>query len=146
MILVDRNTKRFKLILGVGIILLFVIIGFSALDGFVSPYKTVSDVVDHPQDYTGRLVQVEGYVVKESIDWLPPVLKFAITDGENQLDVRYEGVLPGSFPTGKTSDQSRIDVVVVGSMTDAGEFVAGQVLVKCPSKYEQKLNETDSLN
>ncbi len=60
----DRNTKRFKLILGVGIILLFVIIGFSALDGFVSPYKTVSDVVDHPQDYTGRLVQVEGYVVK----------------------------------------------------------------------------------
>lgn len=141
----DRNVKRLKLILGVGVILLFVVIGFSALEGFVSPYKTVSDVVNHPLDYTGRQVQVEGYVVKESINWLPPVLKFAITDGENQLNVRYEGVLPGSFPTGKIGSQSKIDVVVIGSMGGAGEFVASQVLVKCPSKYEQKLNES-SLN
>jgi cytochrome c-type biogenesis protein CcmE len=142
-ILVDRKTaKNFKLVLGLGVILLFVVIGFSALDGFVSPYKTVSEVVSHPQDYTGRQIQVEGYVVKESISWLPPVLKFAVTDGKNQLDIKYEGVLPGSFPTGKIGNPSRIDVVVIGSMADTGEFLAGQVLVKCPSKYEQKLNES----
>lgn len=139
----DRKTaKNFKLVLGLGVILLFVVIGFSALDGFVSPYKTVSEVVSHPQDYTGRQIQVEGYVVKESISWLPPVLKFAVTDGKNQLDIKYEGVLPGSFPTGKIGNPSRIDVVVIGSMADTGEFLAGQVLVKCPSKYEQKLNES----
>jgi len=142
-ILVDRKTaKNFKLVLGLGVILLFVVIGFSALDGFVSPYKTVSEVVSHPQDYTGRQIQVEGYVVKESISWLPPVLKFAVTDGKNQLDIKYEGVLPGSFPTGKIGNPSRIDIVVIGSMADTGEFLAGQVLVKCPSKYEQKLNES----
>jgi len=140
---VDRKTaKNFKLVLGLGVILLFVVIGFSALDGFVSPYKTVSEVVSHPQDYTGRQIQVEGYVVKESISWLPPVLKFAVTDGKNQLDIKYEGVLPGSFPTGKIGNPSRIDIVVIGSMADTGEFLAGQVLVKCPSKYEQKLNES----
>ena len=139
----DRKTaKNFKLVLGLGVILLFVVIGFSALDGFVSPYKTVSEVVSHPQDYTGRQIQVEGYVVKESISWLPPVLKFAVTDGKNQLDIKYEGVLPGSFPTGKIGNPSRIDIVVIGSMADTGEFLAGQVLVKCPSKYEQKLNES----
>ncbi len=139
-----KSAKKVKLIAGVGVILLFIIIGFSALDGFVSPYKTVSDVVDHPQDYTNRHVQVEGYVVEESISWVPPVLKFVITDGENQLDVRYEGTLPGSFPTGKVGTQSEIDVVVIGSLTDTGEFTADQVLVKCPSKYEQKLNETSA--
>ncbi len=141
----NREAKKFKLILGAGVILLFMVIGFSALDGFVSPYKTVSDVVNHPQDYTDRQVQVEGYVIKDSVSWTPPVLKFTITDGENQLDIRYEGTLPGSFPTGETGSQSKIDVVVIGSMTDAGEFAAGDVLVKCPSKYEQKLNES-SLN
>lgn len=141
----DRKTaKKFKLVLGVGVIFLFIVIGFSALDGFVSPYKTVSDVVNHPQDYTNRHVQVEGYVVKDSVSWAPPVLKFAITDGENQLDVRYEGVLPGSFPIGKVGTQSKIDVVVIGSMADTGEFTADQILVKCPSKYEQKLNETSA--
>jgi cytochrome c-type biogenesis protein CcmE len=65
-----------------------------------------------------------------------------MTDGENQLDVRYEGVLPGSFPVGGIGSESEIDVVAIGSMTYDGEFAAGQILVKCPSKYEQKLNET----
>jgi cytochrome c-type biogenesis protein CcmE len=139
----NRSTaKKLKLVLGIGVILLLVVIGFSALEGFASPYKTVTDVVSRPGDYTGRQVQVEGYVVIDSISWEPPVLTFTMTDGENHLDVRYEGVLPGSFPTGEISTESKIDVVVIGSMAQTNEFIAGQVLIKCPSKYEQKLNET----
>jgi cytochrome c-type biogenesis protein CcmE len=139
----DRKTaKKLKLISGIGVILLLVVIGFSALEGFASPYKTVSDVVNSPGEYTGRQVQVEGYVVIDSISWVPPVLTFAMTDGVNQLDVRYEGVLPGSFPVTDIGSESEIDVVAIGSMTYTGEFEAGQILVKCPSKYEQKLNET----
>ncbi len=137
-----KSAKKVKLIAGVGVILLFIIIGFSALDGFVSPYKTVSDVVNNQADYTDRQVQVEGDIVKETVSWNPPVLTFAITDGKNRLNVRYEGVLPGSFPTGDVSTDSKIDVVVIGSVGEDGEFKANQVLVKCPSKYEQKLNET----
>lgn len=139
----DRKTaKKIKLISGIGIILLLVVIGFSALGDFASPYKTVSDVALSPGDYTGRQVQVEGNVVIETINWEPPVLTFTMTDGVNELDVRYEGVLPGSFPVGDIGSESEIDVVAIGSMTLAGEFEAGSILVKCPSKYEQKLNET----
>jgi cytochrome c-type biogenesis protein CcmE len=139
----DRKTaKKIKLISGLGVILLLVAIGFSALDAFASPYKTVSDVVLSPGDYTGRQVQVEGDVIRESIVWEAPVLTFTMTDGINELDVRYEGVLPGSFPVGGVGDESKIDVVSIGSMTLAGKFEAGQILVKCPSKYEAKLNET----
>jgi cytochrome c-type biogenesis protein CcmE len=39
---------------------------------------------------------------------------------------------------------SEIDVVAIGSMTHNNEFLAGQILVKCPSKYEQKFNEKSS--
>lgn len=139
----DRKTaKKLKLILGICVILLLVAIGFSAFGGFASPYKTVSDVVNNPQEYTGRQVQVEGYVIKETINWEPPVLTFTMTDSENRMDVRYEGVLPGSFPVGEVGDESEIDVVAIGSMSTAGLFEAGNILVKCPSKYEQKLNET----
>lgn len=139
----DRKTaKKIKLISGLGVIILLVAIAFSALDGFASPYKTVSEVVQSPEKYTGRQVQVEGDVVIESIVWEPPVLTFTMTDGVNELDVRYEGVLPGSFPVSGVGSESEIDVVAIGSMTIAGEFKAGQILVKCPSKYEKKLNET----
>jgi cytochrome c-type biogenesis protein CcmE len=137
-----KTAKKIKLISGIGVILILIVIGFSALEGFASPYKTVTDVVNNPQEYTGRQVQVEGYVVTDSINWVPPVLNFTLTDGETQLNVRYEGVLPGSFPVGSISSESKIDVVVIGSMAYTGEFAAGQILVKCPSKYEQKLNET----
>lgn len=137
-----KDAKKLKLVSGIGVILLLVVIGFSALEGFASPYKTVSDVVNNPQDYTGRHVQVEGYVVIESISWEPPILTFTMTDGINQLDVRYEGVLPGSFPVVDVGGESEIDVVAIGTMTLSGEFDADNILVKCPSKYEQKLNET----
>ncbi len=139
----NRSTaKKLKLVSGIGVILLLVVIGFSALDGFASPYKTVSDVASNPGDYTGRQVQVEGFVVIESISWEPPILTFTMTDRVNELDVHYEGVLPGSFPVVNVGSESEIDVVAIGSMTLAGEFEAGQILVKCPSKYEQKLNGT----
>ena len=138
----DRKTaKKLKLVLGMGIIVFLVVVVFSALD-VANPYKTVSDVVTSPGDYTGRHVQVEGDVVMDSISWKPPVLTFTMTDGVNQLNVRYEGVLPGSFPVGDVGSESKIDVVSIGQMNLDGEFEAGSILVKCPSKYEQKLNET----
>lgn len=140
--MVRNSQKRFKLILGMGVILIFMVIAFSAMEGFVSPYKTVTEVTGSPEKYSERQVQVEGTIIKETINWAPPVLKFAITDGKNQVDVKYEGVLPGSFPTGRLDPNSEIDVVVIGSMSGEGEFAAGDILVKCPSKYEQKLNES----
>ena len=139
----DRKTaKKLKLFSGIGLIVLLVVIGFSALDGFASPYKTVSEVMGDPGEYTNRQVQMEGYVVIDSISWEPPVLTFMMTDGVSEVNVRYEGVLPGSFPVGGISSESEIDVVAIGSLNYSGEFEAGQILVKCPSKYEQKLNET----
>lgn len=62
-------------------------------------------------------------------------LEFAIYDVEAadsvnapRLPVRYYGVVPGNF------DQATS--VVVKGKADDGVFVADQILVKCPSKYQ----------
>jgi cytochrome c-type biogenesis protein CcmE len=140
----DKKTaKNLKLGLGIATIILCIAIGFSALSGFVNPYKTVGDVVSNPERYMGRQLQVEGQVVEETISWIPNTLTFVLTDGRAEMKVTYKGILPSNFPAGKEiGSESRIDVVVIGSLISPGEFRATQILVKCPSKYELKLNET----
>jgi cytochrome c-type biogenesis protein CcmE len=140
----DRKTaKNLKLVGGILVIILCIGIGFSALSGFVNPYKTVTEITSNPEKYIGRQVQVEGRVIEETIEWVPNVLTFILTDETSQLRVIYKGVVPNTFPIGKEiGKQSRIDVVVIGSLVSPHEFKAEQILVKCPSKYEMKLNET----
>lgn len=140
----DKKTaKNLKLVLGIAVILLCIVIGFSNIESFVNPYKTVSDLVSSPEKYLGRQVQVEGVVIENTIIWVPNTLTFVLTDGKEAMKVTYQGVLPSTFPVGKEiGEESKIDVVVIGSLTSLGEFKATQILVKCPSKYESRLNET----
>ncbi len=136
-----KTAKKMKLVVGAVIIFLFIGIGFSALSGFINPYKTVSEVIQNPSDYENRQIQVEGYVIKDTITWAPGDLRFSITDGKENLDVVYQDVLPANFPVTKNySDNSRLDVVVIGSLVPPSKFNATQILVKCPSKYEAELN------
>jgi len=138
-----KTAKKTKLVAGALVILLFIGIGFSALSGFINPYKTVSEVVQNPEDYANRLIQVEGYVVRDTVTWEPGDLEFNMTDGKLNLSVVYLDVLPANFPVNKnSSDDSRLEVVVIGSLTTPARFNATQILVKCPSKYEAALNET----
>jgi len=140
----DKNTaKKVKLVVGVLVIILCIAVGFSAFSGFVSPYKSVSEVVANPSQYTNRQLQVSGWVIEDSVVWSRNMLTFEMTDGNAKMKVVYRGVPPSNFPSGKTSNQSRIDVVVIGSLMQQGEFKAVEngLLVKCPSKYEQRLDE-----
>lgn len=140
----DKKTaKKLKVGFGALIIILFVAIGFSALSGFVNPYKSVSEVVSSPDKFLNRQIQLEGRVVEETVRWVPNTLTFVLTDDVSQIQVTYEGVLPSNFPVGKDlGSESEIDVVVIGSLVSPNQFKAEQILVKCPSKYELQLNET----
>ncbi|NOZ58222.1 MAG: cytochrome c maturation protein CcmE, partial [Euryarchaeota archaeon] len=51
-------------------------------------------------------------------------------------------VIPATFPLGEDLEQTtRIDVVAIG-VVKQGEIRASKLLVKCPSKYEAKVNTT----
>ena len=56
-------------------------------------------------------------------------VSFVVSDGANDLSVRYHGIIPDTFVDGA-------DVVVEGRLGDDGTFDAHTLLAKCPSKYE----------
>ncbi|MEE8374519.1 MAG: cytochrome c maturation protein CcmE [Dehalococcoidia bacterium] len=70
----------------------------------------------------GQVVQVEGEVESTSIQWdgQEQVLRFALQDGEESLDVIYLGVAPDSFEPGA-------NVVLQGMYTQSGPFEAESI-------------------
>jgi cytochrome c-type biogenesis protein CcmE len=88
--------------------------------------------------HANRVVQVMGKIDFDAVryDDTQERLQFAIYDPEaespedaERLDVVYYGVVPGNF------DQAT-SVVLKGRPDAGGTFVADQMLVKCPSKYQ----------
>ncbi len=138
-----KTKKKLKYAAGVGLILVFILVIFSTTSSsgsdFINPYKSVSEIVEHPNNYINKQVQVQGYVVKSTIAWAPKNLNFTLTDGKSTIPVVYYGVIPATFPLGAELDEnSRIDVVAIGRF-DGEKVVANQLLVKCPSKYQSQL-------
>lgn len=52
-------------------------------------------------------------------------------DGGKIIPVRYTGIIPDSFKVGA-------EVIVEGSMTALGHFMAKTLMTKCPSKYQKE--------
>ena len=75
-------------------------------------------------------MQVMGIIEADSLQRSDDgSIGFTLTDGSASIEVTYRGVPPQSLEQGG-------DVVVVGSLTEAGAIEASQIMVKCPSKYE----------
>lgn len=139
-----KQAKQLKLVLGIVVVLLSLVIGISAMQDFINPYKTVTDAATNYDSYQDKTLQVEGYVVDDTTSWDPvgQHLEFDMTDGTTVIHVLYDGKLPGTFPVGQDIGQtSRIDLVAIGTMVDANTIQVQKngLLVKCPSKYEQEL-------
>ncbi len=117
---------------------LWYVIGGVAIAGFVafgatSFRKNITPYVGFEQAKEARAtrVQVAGELVQGSARYVEASrqLEFLMKDPEGRtMLVRYHGPKPGNFEEAK-------QVVAVGSYGD-GAFEAGQLLVKCPSKYQ----------
>ncbi|MEW5796530.1 MAG: cytochrome c maturation protein CcmE [Candidatus Zixiibacteriota bacterium] len=122
-----------KYIIGSAIILVFIVWGAMSF-----MQTTVQYVEFETAAKTSRTVQVMGKIDFDvvSYDVDRQRLEFAIYDpeaeravGAERLNVVYYGVVPGNF------DQAT-SVVLKGKPDSTGMFVAEQMLVKCPSKYQ----------
>lgn len=113
-----------------------IIVALTAFCGMVfaflnsaSPYVTVAEA----QVAQGDDLHVAGDLLKESLetDLTHRQVKFKIKDEKGDiLDVVYNGSPPANMG-------NATKVVAIGGMKE-GKFVSDRMLIKCPSRYEEK--------
>jgi cytochrome c-type biogenesis protein CcmE len=137
-----------RLIIGAALILsAFAVIAVVTYFGNNEAYYTVDELVGNPALYqapgaasvaqaaearpTGRRMQVRGDIDKASVQRPKEGLemRFALTGKDQRLPVVYHGLVPDTF------DQAT-QVTVGGRTGTDGIFLADQLFVQCPSKYE----------
>ena len=91
-----------------------------------SPYNTIDEALASKAEN----IHVVGEVQKESLhqDLAKNEAFFVLVDGPKSMEVVYHGK-----PQPNLSTASK--VVVIGH-TEKGKFLANDMLLKCPSKYE----------
>lgn len=99
-----------------------------------SPYMTIAQVKEQP----GRPAHVSGTIDHATIqqNLAKRQATFQISDEGGTLDVLYQGKPQPNLATATT-------VVVIGQMEE-GRFVASDMLLKCPSKYESTKDPSGS--
>ena len=113
---------RGKILLGATSIAFLIFIAYAFISN-VSPYKTVSEVLELKEAYN---IQVNGTIVPNSTRIEGNVTLFELTDGKSVMKVVYKGT---------THYQENVTVVVVGDFKD-GTFFASKVLTKCHTEYK----------
>ena len=126
------STMKFVL----GGIVVAVVIGLliaTSFSGSTSEYLSVAEVKALGPDQA-RDSRVAGEIVPNSVDWSTRDLHltFAIEDGTGNLAISYHGPQPDMLV-------DAVEAVVVGKYDpDSQVFEAEELLMKCPSKYEEK--------
>ena len=104
----------------------------------LSPPKSesISDVMDNPDKFLGKNIQIKGIVVNNTIDNSTSTITFNLTDEDDDsynLRVIYEGILPNNFGDGKVT-------FVKGYLEKDDEdniyFDAETIKIGCASKYD----------
>ena len=126
------STMKFVL----GGIVVAVVIGVliaTSFSGSTSEYLSVAEVKALGLDQT-RDSRVAGEIVPNSVNYSTRDLHltFAIHDGTGDLAISYHGPQPDMLV-------DAVEAVVVGKYDPGSQvFEAEELLMKCPSKYEDK--------
>lgn len=101
-------------------------------------FMTVSELRARAATLDGQLVRVNGNVVEGTEDWnaADMVLKFSIKDEKDGeiLPIVFYGVRPDNF-------QRAASAIIEGQLQPDGTFEANNLLLKCPSRYEEEPSE-----
>ena len=120
----------------VGGIVVVVVIGVliaTSFSGSTSDYVTVAEVKALGADQT-RDSRVAGEIVPDSVEWNTRDLHltFQIEDQTGKLAISYFGPQPDMLV-------DAVEAVAIGKYDPANQlFEAEELLMKCPSKYEEK--------
>lgn len=133
----NHASKQIKFIIG-GVIILG-LIGYlivSAISTAGSYYREVSEVVAQREALTGKPLRVSGNIVTDSIQYDATTLSlsFKISDSKDasqQVLIHFHGVKPDQM------DRPGSSAIIEGKLGGNGTLEANNLLLKCPSRYEQ---------
>ena len=136
---VSSNTARKKIKFIVGGLVILGLIAYliiSAVSSAGSYYREVSEVLAQQQALTGKPLRVSGNIVQESIryDAANLDLNFKISDpkdASSQLPIHFRGVQPDQI------GREGASAIVEGKLLPGGTVEANNLLLKCPSRYEE---------
>lgn len=105
-------------------------------------YLTLDELAAQSDAMTGRGIRVNAAVDKESVvyDAQAITLQFDLVDsvsGERRTVV-YNDPMPDLFMKSES-------VIVEGTLANTGTLEAHTILVKCPSKYEEKVEKGEAV-
>ena len=124
----NSNKKRMRVIFiscGITVLLVTTTILLVAFRSGIEFYKSPTQLLE-VKDSSIRL-RVGGLVLRGSVENTGVNNSFVITDGNNEVEVQFIGVLPDLFAEGR-------GVIVRGQFKD-NVFIASQVLAKHDEKY-----------
>jgi cytochrome c-type biogenesis protein CcmE len=116
----------------VGVIISLMVYGFATAKTY---WLTVDEVHQRGSALVSKRMRVNGVVVAGSEDWNPAevTLRFRIQDEDNpnqQLEVVYNDARPDNF-------RRAASVIATGELLPGGVFEADDLILKCPSRYEE---------
>jgi cytochrome c-type biogenesis protein CcmE len=129
---VTRKQKRLT-----GIAVIGMVIGLAALLVSVALRDEIVFFFDPTEVVIGGKVQpgerfrIGGLVEDGSVQKNETLVSFVVTDGQNSVSIRYDGILPDLFREGQ-------GVIAEGMLKDNGEFEADNVLAKHDENYMPK--------
>ncbi len=122
---------KLRVVFGVAVLAVFGTMAFLNFNKTIAPYVPFAEAKT-----TERAVQVAGFPNHEAARFDPnrKVFQFTMSNEDGDvMPVVFTGVKPGNFDEAEK-------VVVIGKYHE-GAFHANQILVKCPSKYNDATTE-----
>ena len=130
--------RKLKNMFGIGIVAVLIIyLGAQSFSNALSFYYEVDEFVVMSDSLNGKVVNVNGSIVKNSTIWEPEKarLTFKLGDNNGTITVVSNEGMPGNYKEG-------IPAVVTGYFVN-NTFQATMVVTKCPSKYGGDLDHGD---
>jgi cytochrome c-type biogenesis protein CcmE len=115
----------------------------SSISSSAQYYLTVKELRGKGQVMAGRNLRVSGYVVGDSIAYSPQTssLSFDIVDTHDELNATTRVDTVKILYTGPKPDllQHEAQAIAEGKLNPDGTFTANNLLLKCPTRYEDQL-------
>jgi len=130
------NSKVRFIIGGLVIVGLIGYLIYSSISSTGAYYREVGEVLAQKQALTGKALRVSGNIVTESIRYEPATLDLSFNisdpaDASKQLPIHFHGVQPDQMSREGSS------AIVEGNLGPGGVVEANNLLLKCPSRYEE---------